>query len=273
MKVLALLLVAGVAHADEKPNPKVSEAAGEAFQKAQEAEAKKDYREAVRQYKRAQEIAPHPNTLFNLAEAERANKQYKEARMDYLRYLELSPEAPDRRKVEKLIDDLENLPGQISIKTEEPHALAFVDGVLVGPVPRDMDVHGGQHTIDIVTPITYLHETCSVDPGGHRTCRPSGKARIDGNVIITGSPRLGGKRWPIGKGEDKQMFEIRGRFAARPGKYEIDVNKVRQCTPLFVTVPPGDDVLTYVYITYPDPPKDYKQCIPVEIKQTRVVFP
>lgn len=273
MKVLALLLLAGVAHADGKPNPKVSEAAGEAFQKAQEAEAKKDYKEAIRQYKRAQEIAPHPNTLYNLAEAERADKQYDQARKDYEKYLELSPDAPDRNKVEKTIDDLVKMPGRIKITSEEIHALAFVDGVLVGPVPREMEVPNGQHEVDVVTPITFQRETCFVGAGGHRDCRVSGKARIDGNVIISGSTRLGGRSWTVGQGEDKQRFQIKGRFQARPGRYEIDVNKSRQCNPVFLTVPAGDDVLTYAYITYPDPPKDYHECIDVKLVQTRVVFP
>jgi tetratricopeptide (TPR) repeat protein len=269
VKALLLVLLGSTAFAQPKPLPgKLAEAAGDAFRKAAEAEAKRDYREAIRQYKRAQEIAPHPNTVFNMAEAYRADKQWDMARRSYVEYLKLAPEAPDRGKVAQLIKDIEVMPGTVEVKSDDVNALIYVDGVMVGPAPRKVEVLSGTHQLDVVTPITYGHMACTVGIGSHTSCNPSGKARVDGNVIISSSWRMGGLNWPV----DGQRFQNKGRFVAKPGHYDLKLMD-RQCAPLPLDVPKGDDVLTYAYITYPDPAPPHGECVDLKIQQHRVQFP
>jgi hypothetical protein len=62
--------------------------------------------------------------------------------------------------------------------------------------------------------------------------------------VISGSWIMGGRSWPVGD----QRFRFRGRFTARPGTYELDLDD-RQCGPVVIDVKPGDD-LTYAYVVF-----------------------
>ena len=268
MKALLLLLVSSVALAQPKPLPsKLAEAAGDAFRKAAEAEAKKDYREAIRQYRRAQEIAPHPNTVFNMAEAYRADKQWTSARKAYEEYLKLAPDAPDRGNVERLIREIGAMPGTLEVESDDVNALVYLEGVVQGPAPRKLEVVAGTYEVEIVTPITFGHMPCAVGIGSRHSCKPGGKARIDGNVILSSSWRMGGLNWPV----DGQRFQNKGRFVAKPGHYDLKLMQ-NQCALLPLDVPKGDELI-YAYITYPDPAPKHGECVDLKIKQHRVQFP
>jgi tetratricopeptide (TPR) repeat protein len=271
VKWLVLVLVATTAHAQPKPMPaKLVQAASDAFAKAQAAEAKGNLTEAIHQYERAMAIAPHPNTQFNLAEAQRAAKDFVGAATSYAKYLELAPDASDRAHVEKLVAQLRAMPGTVDLETEEIGALAYLDGVLVGPAPRKVELPTGTHQLDLVTPITFSGSACVATAGRHSSCRATARPRVDGNVIISGSWNLGGLEWSV----DHQRFRVHGRFPAKPGHYELTVDK-RQCKPLPLDVPAGDDVLTYAFITMPEEPRDVlsRPCMALSIAQHRVAFP
>jgi len=242
--LVLVLLAAPVLAGPRGLPPRLTKAAGDAFAAAQKADAKGDLDETIKQYKRAQAIAPHADTMFNLADAQRRAKDFDDAITSYEKYLELAPEAFDRKAIEKLLVELRALPGTLEIESDEPDGKVFVDGRYVGMAPIKVEVAGGTHQIDVITPITYGHMACPVSIGGKRDCRVGGKPRDDGNVVISGSWIMGGRSWPVGD----QRFEVRGRFTARPGTYELDLDG-RQCGPVSLTVEPGDD-LTYAYITF-----------------------
>jgi tetratricopeptide (TPR) repeat protein len=259
--VLGLVASAALAGPKRLP-PRLTKAAGDAFTAAQKADAKGDLDEAVKQYRRAHAIAPHPDTMFNIADVQRRAEDYDDAITSYEKYLELAPQAADRKAIEKLLAELRALPGTLEIESDEPDGKVFVDGTYAGKAPIKVKVLGGTHQIDVITPITYGHMACPVSVGGKRDCRVGAKPRDDGNVVISGSWILGGLSWPVGD----QRFEVRGRFTARPGHYELKIDE-RQCEPLALDVPAGDQ-LTYAYITFVDPKA--RGCRRFEIKQQRV---
>ncbi len=244
--LVLVLLAAPVLAGPRGLPPRLAKAAGEAFAAAQKADAKGDLDETIKQYKRAHAIAPHPDTMFNIADAQRRAKDFDDAIKSFETYLELAPEASDRTAIEKLLGELRALPGTLEIESDEPDGKVFVDGKYVGKAPIKVEVVGGTHQVDVITPITYGHMACPVSIGGKRDCRVGAKPRDDGNVVISGSWILGGRSWPVGD----QRFEIRGRFTARPGHYVLKLDD-NECAPVEIDVPAGD-VLTYVYLTYTD---------------------
>jgi tetratricopeptide (TPR) repeat protein len=268
--IVCLILLGGAAVADPKGVPaKFAKAAGDAFGKAQAADAKGDLGEAVRQYQRANAIAPHPNTYFNLADVQRRAKHYEDAADAYAKYLELAPDAADRKAVEKLIGELRAMPATLVVELEEPDGQVFVDGLHVGAAPvTATDVPKGTHQVDVVTPITFGDMPCAVGAGGKRTCRVHARPRVDGNVVLSGSRTMGRRSWPIGD----QRFHLHGRFALRPGHYDLVKVVDRQCAPLPLDVPDGEDIVTYAYVTYPDPRPPRNACIELKIAQQQVRF-
>ena len=268
--VLCVTLLSVTAVAGPKSPPaKFAKAAGEAFRKAQAADAKGDLDEAARQYQRANAIARHPNTFYNLADVHRRANHVEDAAVAYAKYLELAPDAPDREVVAKLIAELHAIPGSLVVEQEEPDGQVFVDGRLVGAVPVTVaNVAKGTHQIDVVTPITFGDMPCAVGAGGKRTCGVHARPRVDGNIVLSGSWTMGGHSWPIGD----QRFHMHGRFTLRPGHYELVKVVDRQCAPLPLDVPAGDDVVTYAYVTYPDPRPKGNACIDLKIAQQRVRF-
>ncbi len=263
--LLVLVLLATPVLAGPRPLPaRLAKAAGDAFAAAQKADAKGDLDEAVKQYRRAHAIAPHADTMFNIADAQRRAKDYDDAITSLESYLELAPEAPDRKAVEKLIAELRALPGTLEIECNEPDGKVFVDGRYVGMAPIQVKVPSGTHQIDVVTPITHGDMACPVSAGGRRDCRVYAKPREDGNVVISGSWIMGGQSWPVGD----QRFEVHGRFTARPGRYELKIDD-NQCDLLNLQVPAGDDV-TFAYITFVDPKA--RGCRRFEIKQQQLTF-
>jgi tetratricopeptide (TPR) repeat protein len=243
--LLVLVLLASPALAETRSlPPRIAKAAGDAVTAAQKADAKGDLHEAVKLYERAQAIAPHPDTMFNIADVQRRAKDFDDAIISYDKYLELAPDAADRKAIQKLLAELRAMPGTLEIEFDEPDGKVLVDGKYVGIAPIKVKVLGGTHQIDVITPVRYGHMACPVSVGGSRDCRVGAKPRKDGNVVISGSWIMGGQSWPIGD----QRFEVRGRFTARPGRYELKIDD-RQCAPMVLDVKAGDD-LTYAYITF-----------------------
>ena len=263
--LLGLLVLVSTALAAPRPLPgRLAKAAGDAFTAAQKADAAGDLEEAVKQYRRAHAIAPHPDTLFNLADAHRRAKDYVDAITSLEAYLALAPDARDRKAVEKLIAELRALPGTLAIKCDAQDGRVFVDGKYVGMAPVNVKVQAGTHQIDVITPVTHGDMACAVSPGKNRDCRVGAKPRDDGNVVISGSWIMGGRNWPIGD----QRFKVHGRFTARPGRYELKLDD-NQCAPVHVDVPSGDEV-TYAYITFTEAQRGGGGCRSFELAQTRV---
>jgi len=268
MRVLAIVcLASGVAAAKPEHLPsKFADAASDAFAKGQAAEAGGDLHEAIKQFERANAIAPHPNTYFNLGELYRETKSYDAAIASYRKYLELSPHAPNQELVEKVLKQVLAIPATLEIKTDEPNAVMFVNGKPSGK-PRNIDMPAGDYQIDIVTPITFGGHVCEGRRGQSGSCTPPMQARVDGNVVVS-------TQWPIMGAEfnvDHQPFEIGGRFTAKPGRYDL-ASHAHSCEPLILDVPSGD-VVTYAYISRIEGGSENPKCQHLTIEQRRVNFP
>src|SRR5688572_11651797 len=96
--VLVLLASPALAGTRDLP-PRLTKAAGDAFTAAQNADAKGELDDAVKHYRRAHAIAPHPDTMFNIADVQRRAKDYDDAITSFETYLELAPDAADRKAI------------------------------------------------------------------------------------------------------------------------------------------------------------------------------
>jgi tetratricopeptide (TPR) repeat protein len=63
--------------------------------------------EALEQFQKAYDADPLPDFLFNIGQCQRNLGDYEAAVFSFKKFLKLDPEAPNRAKVEKLIEDLE----------------------------------------------------------------------------------------------------------------------------------------------------------------------
>jgi tetratricopeptide (TPR) repeat protein len=266
--LLAIVAGARIAGADpssqRKAEPdKFAKAASEAFTAARAADEAGKLPEALRLYKKANEIAPHPSAVYNIADVERRMKDLRSAIKSYQTYLELAPDAPDRKEVEKLIAELQSTPGTVVIEAEETDAYLFVDGQQQkGKFPIGLDLPAGDHELDLITPISYGRDSCTVVAGNKRTCRIRTKPRMDGNVVISGPRHLSHRKWKDGGVE----LETMKRFQLDAGHYELYIlDKRRQCAPVALDVAKGD-VLTYAYVDVPQH-LNYKECNPVTLTQ------
>lgn len=282
-----LLLISSLAHADDKavrkvvpPADKLAAAAGEAFAKAKEADEAGKLDEAERLYRKAFAIAPHPFCQYNLADVLRRRNNISSAITAYKKYLEMDPAAADRKQVEKIVTDLEAIPGTISIEVEESDALVFVDGQ---PLQRNKDpknpfviqLPAGPHTVDVITAISYDNETCQADHNRKRTCRMRLRPRVDGNVVISG-PRSMSR---MSKGHSgRPTIHLKGRFSLDPGKQPVFVapSDNMQCKPVEIDVAKGDTVVTYVWIEMPEKWPAYvagkRPCVDLPYKQRVLRF-
>lgn len=284
---LALVLLGSLAHADDRrkvepPPDKLAAAAGEAFAKAKAADDKGDLDEADRLYRKALAIAPHPSTQYNLADVQRRKKNIQGAIDGYKKYLEMDPAAADRKAVEKMIADLEALPGTIVIDVEESDALVFMDGEPLqrGKDPKNpfvVEKPAGDHVVDVITAISHDNETCRSYHATRRDCRLRPKPRADGNIVISGPSGM--YRTSMGH-SGEPTIHLKGRFSLEPGKHQIYVtsSRDRQCKPLDITVAKGDSVVTYVWAEVPKKWPDKRgpggkiECIDIPYKQRVLRF-
>ncbi len=87
------------AHADERTEARAH------FKKGMEAIGNGKYDEGIEELKRAYDILPHPNVLFNIARAYVDEGDLEDAVAYYKKYLEGSPK--DKDEVQKIVDSLE----------------------------------------------------------------------------------------------------------------------------------------------------------------------
>lgn len=141
--IVALLVLASVAHAQPDNRAK----AKAAFARAVQAEERQDWRTAVDEYLNAYELAPHPDVLFNVATVYERMSELRQAATFYGRYLKDAPDAPDRAKVERTIDGLRKKPSAVTIESAPAGAVIIVDGERKGRAPIELKLPGGEHHI------------------------------------------------------------------------------------------------------------------------------
>jgi tetratricopeptide (TPR) repeat protein len=276
----ALLAFTSISFADRKSEPppdKLAKAAGEAFAKAREADDKGNLDEAARFYRKALAISPHPYCAYNLADVLRRKKDIKGAIDSFKKYLEMDPTAKDRAEVEKLIEQMGEMPGTMIIEHEEgSDAQFFINGEPVKLTKKvgkgfELEMPAGDYSVDVVTAISHDNERCQVYHGSKRSCRLRPKPRVDGNIVISGPASL--SRLSM-SGGGRPTIRIKSRFHLDPGRHQVYVtsSKERHCKPLDIDVAPGP-VVTYVYAETPDKwPTRRDECVDVKFKRRVLKF-
>lgn len=100
----ATLLLARVAYADD-PSER---AAKRHFDRGQKLFTLGKFDEALEEYQKAFDASPLPDFLYNIGQCHRNLGDYEQAIFSFKRFLQLDPEAPNREKVELIIDELED---------------------------------------------------------------------------------------------------------------------------------------------------------------------
>ncbi len=147
---LVALLGAGVepALADE-PTPAQREEADRHFARGKELFAEERYLEAVEEFDKANEIAPHPVVMANIGTCyERAGKVMKA--LESYRAVIADPQTGDEQADEMWdrIDALEARLGTIDINCPVLGCRVIVDGEDRGPAPLTLRVLPGRHTVE-----------------------------------------------------------------------------------------------------------------------------
>jgi tetratricopeptide (TPR) repeat protein len=92
-----------VAHADDP----AERSARRHYERGEKLFALKKFDEALEEYQKAFDANAIPDFLFNIGQCYRNLGDFEAAIFSYKKFLKLDPEAPNREKVQKLIDDLE----------------------------------------------------------------------------------------------------------------------------------------------------------------------
>ncbi len=100
----ATLLLARVAFADDP----ATRTAKRHFDRGQKLFTLGKFDEALDEYQKAFDASPLPDLLYNIGQCHRNLGNYEQAIFSFRRFLQLDPEAPNREKVELIIDEVED---------------------------------------------------------------------------------------------------------------------------------------------------------------------
>jgi hypothetical protein len=158
--LVAVLALRSPVHAD------VRDEAGREFAAGEAADRRGDYERALQHYMRANDLVPHPSTVFNIAtNYERLGKLH-ESLVWFQRYVDEARNAPDREAVLRRIRDL-----KARIQAEAPPptgtlrvigpigAQVFVDDAPIGTIPQTFDLPPGSHRVRVVHGTSEPYET------------------------------------------------------------------------------------------------------------------
>lgn len=253
--LLALTTIAAAQPADKLP-PRVEEAAREAFLEAQAADQAGDLTKAIERYRYAQKIASHPNVTYNLADVLRRSGDVRAASREYRAYLKAMPDAPDTAKVEKVIAALEATPGTIEVDSRATDIVLYLDGKRQGPAPITVELSPGPHRFEGITPISYKSMVHNVDFARKSSFSLTPPARVDGNLIISGSGHLERTRVEIdGPTTTARVGDL---IPLAPGKHKLEVVRGDCRWDKTVDPPHGDILYVYFDVAPPKPPRPVK---------------
>jgi hypothetical protein len=171
---LAMALPPVTAFAQDKPAPTKaarSEAASR-FKKGLDLFRDGDYRAALIEFRRAYELAPNYQVLYNIGQVSFQLQDYAGALTSLERYLhEGGSEIPASRRadVQKDIDKLKSRVANLTVTTNVAGAEVLVDDVSIGKTPLDKSllVSAGRHKLTATkegyTPVTRVVEVASGD--------------------------------------------------------------------------------------------------------------
>jgi tetratricopeptide (TPR) repeat protein len=223
---------------------------------------------ALRRYQDANKVSEQASTHYNIADVLRRMERWKQAIESYRKYLELAPNAPDRAEVERLIATIEARPGTAVIDGEDPGAVVFVDGKLMGPSPVVLQLADGRHVADRITPTGWWYRSFEMKPATHEHIRLTSQREEPGNVVLNGNLRFGGS-WH----DNGNEYRLPGRVALPPGRHTTYlVSPNRACSPLVFDAPKPDEVV-YVWVEASEAAGRAGGCLPIKVQQTKVRFP
>ena len=230
---------------------RVEEAARAAFAEAQAADVAGDLTTAIERYRYVQKIAPHPSVTYNLADVLRRKHDIRGAAREYRAYLKALPTAPDRVKVEKVIATLEATPAEVEVDTRATDGVIFIDGVRQTTAPPIfVEMTPGPHRFDMITAISFRSLVHDVDFARDQSFSLTPPARVDGNVVLSGSGWLERAKVTV-DGATTGHHRLGELVALTPGKRALEV-VVGDCRWSKTITAPAGDVL-YVYLTVPPP--------------------
>jgi hypothetical protein len=166
-RIATLVLLGLVANADAKPKkkapPKKPPAGAKDKQTPEQKEADRHFKsgvalfkeakfaEALAEFERAYEIAPHPLVLYNIAGCHRELSHYSEAVKFYKRFLDEAKDQAPKERLKAAQAELDGILARIArITVAAPDgAMLTVDGAEVGTMPVEMPlmVAPGEHKI------------------------------------------------------------------------------------------------------------------------------
>ncbi|MBX3234303.1 MAG: hypothetical protein KIT84_21555 [Labilithrix sp.] len=134
--VLALSLATSAAGAQSAaaPTEEAQKEANTHFQRAVTLYSEADYRGALVEFKRAYEIAPHVQVLYNIGQAYYQNQSYAEALTTFERFLAEGGQG-HKEEVERAIVVLKTRVGKIDVSTPTPGWDLTLDDEPVGKTP------------------------------------------------------------------------------------------------------------------------------------------
>ena len=167
---LAAYALSGNAHAQSAPPPDAAsmKEAGVHFQRAVALYGEADYRAALVEFKRAQEIAPSTTVLYNLGQTEYQLQNYAAALTSFERYL-AEGGTNHKSDVQAAIGVLKTRVGNVDVTTPTPGWDVSVDDEPVGRTPfgKPMLVSIGRRKIGATklgeTPVTRIVEVGAGD--------------------------------------------------------------------------------------------------------------
>lgn len=141
---VALLVGGATARADDAATAKAL------FQAGAQAYGAGNFQDAVRLFRRAYELDPHPELVYNVGQAYEKLGDVPNALRSFREYLRLAPDAKDRPAVEIGIQRLEHELAergvqQISITSRPGGARLTLDGKDVGQTPWTGEIAPGRH--------------------------------------------------------------------------------------------------------------------------------
>lgn len=141
--LLALCAAPAASPARAAPEPAIADPrsqAAAAFREGEAAFRRFDYEAALARYQRSYALAPHPNTLYNVAVTLERLLRYDDAIAALQRYLEAPPvEDRDARRLrglaERSLQRLRALPARITVSTSPPGATVTLRAADAGAAP------------------------------------------------------------------------------------------------------------------------------------------
>jgi tetratricopeptide (TPR) repeat protein len=149
------------------------ERAKQLFEKGVAAYAAQRYYEAIEIFAATDRLYPNPQIAFNIAKAYDALGSRTGGLQYYRDYLRRSPEASDRAQIELRVRELETLLAeggvqQISVLSDPPAALVFLDEQPVGLTPWTGHTWPGKHRIELRR-ANYETDTSVAEVEAHRS--------------------------------------------------------------------------------------------------------